>query len=46
MKKEELSANGQALVDDLEESLKKDLTISNSFMFAKVMQGQGTTRAR
>ena len=37
MKKEELSANEQALVDDLEESLNKDLTISNSFMFAKVM---------
>ena len=37
MEKEELSANEQALVDDLEESLNKDLTISNSFMFAKVM---------
>ena len=37
MKKEELSVTEHALVDDLEESLKKDLTISNSFMFAKVM---------
>ncbi len=37
MKKEESSVNEQALIDDLEESLKKDLTISNSFMFAKVM---------
>ena len=37
MKKKELSVNVQAVVDDLEESLDKDLTISNSFMFAKVM---------